>query len=53
MRNDGAHTTRILGRRLASETTRQELERTAGSECSTMTLRYPPDLDLSGPQMRL
>lgn len=44
------NTKRILGRRLAQELSREELEKsTGGGPYATMTLRYPPDRDLSGP----
>lgn len=47
-KNDNAK--RILGRRLAQELGREELEKaTGGGPYATMTLRYPPDRDLSGP----
>lgn len=42
-------TKRILGRRLAQELNRAELEQAqGGGPYATMTLRYPPDLDYSG-----
>ncbi|HSF40424.1 MAG TPA: hypothetical protein VLT87_11575 [Thermoanaerobaculia bacterium] len=36
---------RILGRKLARELTREELEKATGSGPKTTTLRYPPDQD--------
>ena len=42
MKKNETHTGRILGRRLARELTREELEKTAGSvRCFTLT--DPPD----------
>jgi hypothetical protein len=44
------NTKRILGRRLAQEVSREELEKaTGGGPYATQTLRYPPDRDQSGP----
>lgn len=40
---------RILGRRLAQELSREELEKaTGGGPYATQTLRYPPDRDQVG-----
>lgn len=36
---------RILGRKLARELTREELEQAVGTGPKTWTLRYPPDTD--------
>ena len=38
-------TQRILGRKLACELTRKELEKVTGSGPRTYTLTYPPDRD--------
>ena len=38
-------TQRILGRRLARELTRKELEQATGSGPKTVTFSYPPDRD--------
>jgi hypothetical protein len=47
-KNDNAK--RILGRRLAQELSREELEKTAGGgPYATQTLRYPPDRDQNEP----
>ena len=47
MKKQTSHNGRILGRRLARELTREELEKAAGSEesaaVSTWTMTYPPD----------
>jgi hypothetical protein len=53
MKKDGAHTSRILGRRLARELTREELEQTTGGAFPTMTFRWPPDIDPGWPQVRV
>jgi hypothetical protein len=43
-----ANTKRILGRRVAQELSREELDtHTGGSLYATQTLRYPPDRDKS------
>lgn len=40
------HTNRLLGRKLARDYAREDLEKATGASAySTMTLRYPPDLD--------
>ena len=39
---------RILGRQLAREVSREELEATGAGPVATMTLRYPPDFDQLG-----
>lgn len=40
---------RILGRKLARELTREELEQATGSGPKTTTFRYPPDQDQIDP----
>lgn len=42
-------TQRILGRKLARELTREELEQATGSGPKTTTFRYPPDQDQIDP----
>lgn len=39
---------RILGRQLAREVSRQELEATGAGPVATQTLRFPPDYDQLG-----
>jgi hypothetical protein len=53
MKKDGAHTKRILGRRLADEFNREELEQTAAGQFTTMTFRWPPDIDPGWPSVRV
>lgn len=53
MRKDGAQDKRILGRRLARELTREELEQATGGQFATTTFRWPPDIDPGWPQVRL
>jgi hypothetical protein len=50
---NGAHSKRILGRRLAREMTRQEIEQTSGDPWATMTFRWPPDIDPGWHQIRM